>query len=223
LSSPAIPALETFLLTTGAYRPPSWGQQAPVYSLTCTLPASSPNASSNNQNATNTGGTQSPTTFFFDAMFRAEHVQEAIGTRHPVQVGPAIVDHIYLNPSRVVLEVGYSDSMQSYQSGQYSSSTSRSVAAYQTLKQIQAARVPITLSTRLTSYTNMWLADVRAVEDNRTKASARISLYFEQIISAQVNNTPTSTRPSTTNTTNEGTKSPTSVPTSISSEIAGDP
>jgi hypothetical protein len=150
-----------------------------------------------------------PTTFWPDAVFRVEHVQEAIGTKHPVQVGPAIVDHVYLGPARVMWEIGFSDSLQSYQAGQFSSASSRSVSAYQTLKQIQAARVPIAVSTRLASYQNMWLADVRAVEDSRTTTSARITLYFEQILSAQVNASPAvSARPQTTNTTNLGTVSP---------------
>jgi hypothetical protein len=203
----------TDLLGTGLYRPPNWGFQPQEYSLTCTLPANTGAPGSNGSlgstlsTATSAAPSLGPTTYFFDAVLRAEHSQEAIGTRHPVQIGPAIIDHIYLQPARVILEVAMSDAMDSFVSGQYSSTPSKSVSAYQIFKQIQAARVPIILSTRLDTYQNMWIADVRGTEDPRTKQGFRGMLYFEQIISATVAVTNTSARPDQTDSTNEGTKS----------------
>lgn len=179
-----------------SYRPPSWGARATqTYSMTCTLPG-----------PVDAENPPKPITFFFDATLRAEHAQEAVGTRHPVQVGPAVVDHVYLLPARVTLDVAISDSMQSFLAGQYSGGSSRSVSAYQTFKQVQAARVPIALSTRLDTYANMWLVDVRAVEDRTTSRSFRGMLRFEQIISAQIAAAVVSERPDATATTNEGTK-----------------
>ena len=201
-----------------SYRPPNWGlSSTQTYSITCTLPANTPSSANPNQNTTATPG--QPTTYFFDATLRVEHVQEAVGTKHPVQVGPAIVDHIYLMPARVTLEVAMSDAMQSFQSGQYSGGTSRSVVAYQTFKQIQAARVPIALNTRLTGYANMWLVDVRGVEDSATSRGFRGTLRFEQIISAQVASATVSSRPATTDTTNEGTKGVQPVPADLMDQI----
>ena len=215
-------ALTTFALV-GPYRPANWGQPQ-LYSLTCILPANAglPEATVTTSQTVNgqpvagpfgsstqpaTAGM--PTTYFFDAMLRAEHTQEAVGTKHPVQVGPAVIDHIYLLPARVVLEVGFSDTMQSFLAGQYSGGRSRSVNAFQAMKQVQAARVPITLATRLQTYQNMWLADVRAVEDYRTSRSGRFTLHFEQIISATVSSGNVSSRPNATDTTNVGTVAPT--------------
>jgi hypothetical protein len=166
-----------------------------------------------------TPSTTMPTTYFFDATLRVEHVQEAVGTKHPVQVGPAVVDHIYLLPARVTLDVAISDSMQSFASGQYTGAGSRSISAYQTFKQIQAARVPIALSTRLANYSNMWLADVRGVEDSTSSRSFRGTLRFEQIISAQVSTATVSALPNTTDTTNEGTKGVESAPTDLINQI----
>jgi hypothetical protein len=207
------------LSSIAAYRPPNWGQQQQVYSITCTLPPSSPNGSGNNPNASASSTPQMPTTFFFDATLRVHHKQPARFTSHPVQVGPAIVDHIYLEPYELALDIGISDSMQSYQAGQYSGGSSRSVSAYQTFLAISAARVPITVSTRLNTVQNMGLELVDAYEDNRTFRCLRGTLYFKQIISAQVNTSPTSNRPNATNTTNEGTKSPSTVPSGVSSQL----
>jgi hypothetical protein len=180
--------------------------------MTCALPAQA----GGNKNASTDPTLQQllngqPTLFFFDAVMRAEHNQELVCTEHPVQVGPAIVDHAYLRPARVVLEVGMSDAMDVYQHGQYTSNASKSISAYQTFKQIQAARVPITLATRLDSYQNMVLEDVRASDDLRTSHALRGTLYFRQIISAQISTATVSARPDQTGATNEGTKAPVAV------------
>jgi hypothetical protein len=199
-------------LLAGAWRPPQWGGQTLLYSLTCTLPSAQPSGSGNPGALQAQATAQSPTTYFFDAVLGAEHTQELVCTEHPVQVGPAVVDHAYLRPARVVLEVAMSDAMASFKAGQYSSNASKSVSAYQTFLQIQAARTPIVLATRLFSYQNMVIEDVRASDDNRTLRGFRGTLHLRQIISASVSTTSVSVRPNTTDTTNEGTKAPTSPP-----------
>lgn len=217
-------------IQSGPWRPPQWNLPQ-LYSMTCTLPGTpSANVSSSSSvggvttpgsaSSTSSPGTPSTTTtYFFDAVLRAEHNQEAVGTKHPVQIGPAIVDHVYLMPARVVLEVGMSDAMDSFMAGQYSGARSKSVSAYQTFKQIQAARVPITLATRLDQYQNMWLQDVRATETNVTAHAARVTLYFEQIISAQTSSVTTSARPDQTGATNLGTKAPGGLSTSETNQL----
>lgn len=199
------------------YRPLVWN---PQYAMICTLPPSTPASANNNQNASSaTAAEAEPTTFFFDVVQRVEHVQQAVGTKHPVQVGPAIVDHIYLLPARVVLDVVITDSVQSFQAGQYSGGSSKSVNAYQTFKAVQAARVPITLVTRLFTYVNMWLEDVRGAETYETSRSFRGTLVFEQIISAQVSTVSVSNRNATTGATNEGVKGAQPVPTELLNQI----
>ena len=219
-------------MSTPGFRPPNWGAQPQLYSMTCTLPGEPTTTVSSSSVETlqgeQVGGTSASegavteqgtaaqiTTYYFDATLRADHAQEAVGTEHPVQVGSAIIDHIYLRPMRVTLEVAISDALQSYQSGQYGGS-SRSVAAYQAFLKVQAARVPITLATRLNSYQNMWLETVRATETAATFSSFRGVLSFRQIISAQVAQSAISMRPDTTNTTSEGTKGPETIPPDVS-------
>jgi hypothetical protein len=201
-------------LLSGTWRPPQWGGQTLLYSMTCTLPSAQPASSgTGNAGALQSQATaQSPTTYFFDAVLSAEHTQELVCTEHPVQVGPAVVDHAYLRPARVVLEIAMSDAMASFKAGQYSSNASKSISAYQTFKQIQAARTPIVLATRLFSYQNMVIEDVRASDDNRTLRGFRGTLHLRQIISASVSTASVSVRPNATDTTNEGTKAPVTTP-----------
>jgi|SRR5580700_56807 hypothetical protein len=187
------------------YTPPQFGSGKSNYSLTCTLPANNQANSNNNANNPSTPSQGSPTTYFFQLVGRVEHVQEQTITKHPVQIGPAIVDHAYNQPARVVMEVVASDCVASLVAGQYASNPSLSVSMYQTFKQIQAARVPVAVSTRLDQYPNMAITDVRATEDSRTLFGFRGTLYFEQIISVTVNQT-TSARPNQTDSTAEGTK-----------------
>jgi hypothetical protein len=194
------------LLLNGPYRPPNWGTQQQLYSITCTLPAPSGSSASTAANP------QSPTTYYFDATLHVDHLFETVGTEHPVQVGPAIVDHLYNKPYEMTLEVAISDAMQSYKAGQYSGGKSKSVNAFQTFYQIALAKVPITVSTRLNTVKNMYLRLGRAAEDYRTARGFKGALYFKQIQSAQVSNPTSTSRPQTTGTTNEGTKSPTVPP-----------
>lgn len=211
-------ALNEFL-AAGAYRPANWGQPQ-QYSLTCTLPGlpatsvtssgsvggvATPDASGTGANTQ--AATGSPTTYYFDAILLADHTQEAVGTRHPVQVGPAIIDHVYLLPARIVLQVKMSNAMQSFIQGQYSSVPSKSVSAFQAFLQIQASRAPITLVTRLKTYQNMWLSLVNGHDDFRTSQGFNGTLHFEQIISATVSSQTVSARPNATNTTSTGTLS----------------
>lgn len=194
-------------LADGRFRPPNWSNPQPV-SLSVTLPASNPTGANNNTSGTSSAPQPSPTLYFFDAVLRIEHSQEAVMTEHPVQVGPALVDHMYLRSAVVTLDIGMSDAMQSYVAGQYSSAKSKSVSAYQTFLQIQASRAPITLATRLLTYQNMQITDIRASETVQTSRGLRCLIYLRQIISATVSQTTVSARPNSTDSTNEGTKAP---------------
>ena len=193
------------------FRPPQYAR-AQTYSLTCTLPsqaAQNPQSSvSSNQSA--------PTTFFFDAVMRAEHAEEVVMTHHPVQNGASITDHAYAAPARLVLEVGFSDLQDSFVAEQYSGgSQSKSVNAYAQFKQIKDLRLPCQVATRLQQYDNMVIEQLLAPETNAQVASATMVIRFLQIIVATVDSQAVSARAQQTDTTNEGTKTPTSVPDNL--------
>ncbi len=206
----------------GPFRPPNWGVRPQTTLMTVTQP----NATTiGNQ----TGQTTQQTNYYFDAVFLTDHDSEGVATEHPVQIGAAITDHFYVRPSRVTLEVGFSDLLQSFVPGQYSGgSGSKSVNAYQTMRYIQSLGTPITLVTRLYTYTNMVITRITSPDDRKTIYGARIRIEFRQIIPAQVSLTtfntldaqilqqPLSARPQDLFNTPIGQVVPGNVPTSLS-------
>ena len=148
-----------------------------------------------------------------------------MATQHPVQGGTAsaaggtaasggsLIDHAYLLPSELTMEIGMSDAMDSYTPGQWSgNSTSKSVNAYQTLLYLQQLRVPLLVTTRLNTYSNMLIRRIRALDNSQNFRGLRASVTFQQIIAGIVASVAQSARPQTTDATNPGTAQPEAVP-----------
>jgi hypothetical protein len=144
------------------WRPPQWSAN-PAYSLT----------------------TATGVTYVFDAILRAEHRQEVVITKYPVQTGANIAYHAYIQPALVVLEIGMSDAMDSYLPGQWGG-VSKSVSAFEVLSDLKNARQPLTLITRLFPYTNMVITSLQADENQRTVTGLRARVTLEEIFLANV-------------------------------------
>jgi len=181
-----------------AWRPPQWGRPSTAR-LTLTV------SDTTNLNVPNPG---SFTVYIFDGIMREDHEQDVVKTKNPVQNGAPITDHAYRMPARLVIEIAMSDSMQSFTAGQFSSATSRSVSAYQTLLGIQAGIAICQVSTRMRQYPNMLITSVKDAATSETLYGANIVVTFEEMINAsaqQGNNlfggTSSSALPQTTDTT----------------------
>ena len=141
------------------------------------------------------------TTYVFDAVLELEHEQRLVKTSHPVQTGADISSHAYLMPPKLTMYIGMSDAMDAYASGVNAknsagnatpdnvtpfsgTSKSKSVNAYQTMISLQAARQPLTVTTRLRTYTNMLITGVSPREDYKTIAGLRMRVEFEQVFTA---------------------------------------
>ena len=198
----------------GPYRPSQWSKPQLV-SLSVVIPQLSNSSDDSSDSSSSSSGT--PTVFYFDAVMRVTHDQTLKITEHPVQNGAPLVDHAYMIPARVSLSIFMSDVVDSYQSGQYSGGSSKSVTAYQTMKYIQSLRQPITLNTRLDQYSNMLIENIRADESVETIAGARFTMSLRQVLMANVSITPVSNRPQQTDSTNQGTLTPQPVPPDLSS------
>jgi hypothetical protein len=148
------------------------------------------------------------TAYFFDAILMADHESPSKATEHPIQNKANITDHVYLLPERLTLEIGMSDVMSSCILGQFSSGASKSVSAYQMLKQLRKDRKLLQITTRLDTYQNMIIENIRAFEDRRTTYGLRAMVYFRQIFMADVKTITASTKPQITDSLNAGTKQP---------------
>jgi hypothetical protein len=191
--------------STGLYRPPQWSANG-VAMVSITVP----NAAllSDSSDSTDSG----PVTYVFDAVLELEHEQQLEITHHPVQTGADISSHAYLLPATCAMFVGMSDAMDSYASTpvtaptlpyqypnymQWTGATSKSVSAYQTMLSLQASRIPLTVTTRLRTYTNMVVMSVSPREDFKTITGLRMRVVFRQIFTGSVT---TSTGVQTSNT-----------------------
>lgn len=174
------------------------------------------------------------TTYVFDAVLELDHDQRLEKTHHPVQTGADISSHAYLMPARVTLNIGMSDAMDSYGHSTANSTAtgesiitpwvgdaSKSVSAYQTVLGIQAARQPVTVTTRLRTYTNMIITSVAPREDSRTIAGLRMRIEFEQIFTATAT-TSVSARTNDTQSTGLGTVSTTPPSASVENQFNTD-
>jgi len=232
---------------SAGYAPPQWFKgpamisvtQAPVQGASNMVGSASGSVSASDIEGgyliSGSGSTQF--TYVFDAVFSLDHTQRLEKTMHPVQTGASISSHAYLLPARLSMDVGMSDVMAAYATGQLAPATgstasttpstaapftgapSKSVSAYQTILSLQSARQPLTIVTRLRAYTNMVVTEVSPQENAKTITGLRMRVEFEQIYTASTATTPLSARPDTTQTTGLGVVSPSSVPSATQGQF----
>jgi hypothetical protein len=80
----------------------------------------------------------------------------------------------------------------------------RSRAAWQTLKEMQMQREPLTVVTRLQTYENMIIEELSAPDDYMTLNALKCTVHLRQIIFANVATTKTSARAASTNSATKG-------------------
>jgi hypothetical protein len=173
--------------------------------------------------------------YVFDAVIKEEHVHALAITQHPVQTGANITDHAYQKPAMLVLEVGMSDAMASFVPGQWGGGgqdgsligslvnnavrgltggalgellgvgPGKSVSAHQKLLELQAARTPLQVTTKLKIYRNMLIERIISPVEDKTVNALRCIVVMRQIIIAQVpTTTAKSADPQTTDQTGKG-------------------
>ena len=148
---------------------------------------------------TNVGG------YFFDAVIRTDHTSRLQITEHPVQTGATITDHAFLQPKELVMEIKMSDVARDRADGQFSGGWSKSVTAYQRLRDLQANRIPIQVLTRLGLYQNMMIEVISAPDDYKTLYGLSATITMKEIMVAEVQTVRISARPQVTNSTQRGT------------------
>lgn len=151
-----------------------------------------------------TGVSETPTPskqYVFDAVLVANHISELEPTRHPLQTGANISDHAILRQPLVTLEIGMSDAMAEFTVGMWSTTASKSISAWQVLKQLQADRTLITLSTRQQTYQNMLIRSISSPETAETFAGMRATVTFEQMLIVDAVSITLTSRPQATDQT----------------------
>ena len=217
----------------GPYRPQKWSNP-PVTSITIPATQGTPGSSSTSAGSIQSVGTGSGTpnsitdigaagtpsqifnvspvaatpavVYVFDAVFQLDHTQDLQPTELPVQSGANLTDHVFIKPARLSLEIGMSDVMSSYTPGQWSGASSKSVNAYEILLQLSFSRIPLTITTKLRTYTNCVIVSIRARDNYKTINSLKATVTFQQIFNALsgTTNNPVSSRNQDTQLTQAG-------------------
>ncbi|NHN33547.1 phage baseplate protein [Paenibacillus agricola] len=164
---------------------------------------------------TNIGG------WFFDAYLKMEHTSRLTITDHPVQTGAAVSDHAFLQPRELSMDVAMSNVQESFVPGQFSGGYSRSVQAFNVLRELQQLRVPIQVHTRLGLYPNMLIEVLSAPDDYTTLDGLHCTVTFREIIVAQVTTVKISARPLVTDHSNRGVVEPADLNQSALKQLGG--
>ncbi|WP_368234841.1 phage baseplate protein [Anaerotruncus rubiinfantis] len=155
--------------------------------------------------------------YSFDAIVRADHTSELEMTSHPVQSGSALVDHSYLKPKKLTLQVGVSDS--ALNGASYGGGSSRSVNAFKLMLTMQANRQPVTVVTKLHTYKNMLIQSISAPDDFKTQNALDATITFQEVPVATISIVKVSARPQVTGSTNRGTPQPVEAKQSVLKQL----
>jgi len=124
--------------------------------------------------------------YFFDAFIRESHSGSVRITEHPVQGGANISDHAYNLPDRLTIEVFMSDSMETVKASQFTAEKTKSVSAFQKLKELKEKRTLVSVRTRLHYYENMIIENMSTDDDYTTANKLRCTVSLRQIMMARV-------------------------------------
>ena len=124
--------------------------------------------------------------YFFDGFMQVDHKRSLKITSNPVETGADIVDHAYLQPATVTMQIMMSDVHESIIPGQFSELTFRHTSAWAVLKQIQEARIPVDIFTKLGYYKNMLIQDISATDTKETFRALKCTVTLVEIPVARV-------------------------------------
>lgn len=119
---------------------------------------------------------------FFDAWLSLNHTTSLTITRHPVESGAAITDHSYVEPFRGSFQIGMTDCIDSFITGQFPANPTRSINAYNILVDLQATRQFLTLDTKYSSYQNILIESISVDDDYQTVNTMRATINLVQVI-----------------------------------------
>jgi hypothetical protein len=208
--------------TAGPFRPPQWSKPAPVM---ITVPPPYVNTASKvstdnepvidpttgiptiqvNVTAPANPPNTTPQYLVFDGVKRTSHSQMARGTEIPIQTGANLTDHILLEVPILDLDIIMTDVLPERVPGQWTGNASKSISCFQMLDSLRQQRVPLTVTTRLKTYENMYIVNIPTEDTVQTQYGLKARIQFKGMFIAQVAVQTYSARPQTTASTEIGT------------------
>lgn len=142
--------------------------------------------------------------YFFDGFIKVDVSSNLTITKNPVESGASVVDHAYVEPTKIVMEVAMSDVHQSLIPGQFVGGWSRSRDAYDILVGLQRSRIPFSVLCRLGLYKNMLIESIEANDDADTYRALKATVSLVEIPIARVKTVEISSASQTTIATEMG-------------------
>lgn len=167
-----------------------------------------------------------------DVVVSEKHNDQLEITNHPVEVGAAVNDHAYKQPSEVVMECGFAgggsllDFADTTRAGLQLGLSPHDT--YAKLLEMQSGRQPIDVITGKRTYSNMLIRAIEVTTDRTTEHALMATLTLRQVIITSTkpvqvaDKTAMSTGVNTSAVVNTGTKTPIPVTnSSIMNTIGG--
>lgn len=122
--------------------------------------------------------------FVADCTISEEHTDEITITDHPVEQGANISDHAYIDPVKVVIRVGYSNS-----STNAGGDSTYVRTQYQNFLTLQKSRQPFDIITGKRKYSNMLIQSLATTTDASTENSLVLTVTCREVLIATVSTT----------------------------------
>lgn len=121
--------------------------------------------------------------YAFDAVVKSDHQHQLeIAEDHKDMEEKQHVRYAIIKPSMLTMEVSVSDTVTAAGEPLSSGAKTRSEAAYKNLYQIQRARSPFSIVTRMFTFTDMMIETLAVTEDAEIQDEMRATITFKQMI-----------------------------------------
>lgn len=135
------------------------------------------------------------------AVLEEKHVDELQVTDHPVEQGAQISDHAFMRPAEVTLQYGWSPSTLSSAIGSINVLSPNLLGGnlqdiYQKLLDLQASRIPFTITTGKRQYENMLIRSISETTNEKTENVLMVTVTCRAIfiVQTQATTLPPKTR-----------------------------
>lgn len=143
--------------------------------------------------------------YYFDAIFSTQISSTNTITSHPIQTGANISDHAIENGDELTFQIGMSDMMEDVNPDvTYTGDSTRSINAYNAIKQLKKDRLPISVINKFGTFKNLIIQSLVVEDNSDTVEGLRATVVLKEIFVVNVEAVKVSERPEITESTNEG-------------------
>lgn len=120
---------------------------------------------------------------------REQHQDRVTKTRHPVEAGPSITDHVYNEPAVVIIEAGWSNS-----SPDAGGDEGFVIDTYDSLLALKGQLLTVVTGKRTYQNPPMVMVDLRVITDEESETALAVTATFEEmnLVTTQVATVPDS-------------------------------